>query len=97
MDSNDTPRPFTDYSYMLGLVREPWGELDLGIVREPPPIARNNLPMFAEQWETLLGNPDVHLDGEGPAVEAIRAWVGIPAAVLPADRFLYLDPPQPST
>ena len=58
-------------------------------------------------WEELLGNPDVHLDGEYAAVEAIRAWVGAAPAtagifrpnepVLPADRFAYLEEAVPST
>jgi hypothetical protein len=55
----------------------------------------------------MLGNPDVHLDGEHAAVEAIRAWVGAAPAtagifranepVLPADRYTYLEEAVPST
>lgn len=52
-------------------------------------------------WAEMLGNPDVHLDGEHAAVEAIRAWVGAAPAtagifranepVLPADQYIYLE------
>lgn len=58
-------------------------------------------------WAEMLGNPDVHLDGEYAAVEAIRAWVGAAPAsagifrsnepVLPADRFTWLEEAVPST
>jgi hypothetical protein len=45
------------------------------------------------RWEDLLGNPDVHLDGEAEAVEAIRRWVlgEGERKVLPADQFIW-DP-----
>lgn len=55
----------------------------------------------------MLGSPDVQLDGEYAAVEAIRAWVGAAPAtagifrptepVLPADRFTWLEDAVPST
>lgn len=58
-------------------------------------------------WAEMLGNPDVHLDSEHAAVEAIRAWVGATPAtagifranepVLPADRYTYLEDAVPST
>lgn len=67
------------------------------------PSARGSRPGWAE----MLGNPDVHLDGEYAAVEAIRAWVGAAPAsagifrsnepVLPADRFTWLEEAVPST
>ena len=37
------------------LVRGPWGELDLSIVREEPPLAANSMTVFAEQWESVIG------------------------------------------
>lgn len=59
------------------------------------------------EWVDMLGNPDVHLDGEYTAVEAIRAWVGAAPAtagifranepVLPTDRFTWLEEAVPST
>ena len=74
-----------------------------GMALPADPSARGCRP----GWEELLGNPDVHLDGEYAAVEAIRAWVGAAPAtagifrptepVLPADRFTWLEDAVPST
>lgn len=67
-DTTDADEVKWEYLYHPDtLVREPWGELDLGIVREEPPVAHNDLRMFAEQWEGIVGclngRPDCRVAG----------------------------------